>query len=58
MVWAYLDTQVEEVMMDLIQSAEERKRKMTGEEMDKEKIVLSLKKKKKDFKDRYGDDGR
>ena len=51
----YLDTQVEEVMMDLIQSLEERK--MTDAEMDKrEKIVLSLKKKKKDFKDRYGDD--
>ena len=51
----YLDTQVEEVMMDLIQSLEERK--MTDSEMDKrEKIVLSLKKKKKDFKDRYGDD--
>jgi len=51
----YLDTQVEEVMMDLIQSLEERK--MTDAEMEKrEKIVLSLKKKKKDFKDRYGDD--
>ena len=51
----YLDTQVEEVMMDLIQSLEERK--MTDAEMDKrEKIVLSLKKKKKEFKDRYGDD--
>ena len=51
----YLDTQVEEVMMDLIQSLVERK--MTDAEMDKiEKIVLSLKKKKKDFKDRYGDD--
>ena len=51
----YLDTQVEEVMMNLIQSLEERK--MTDAEMDKrEKIVLSLKKKKKDFKDRYGDD--
>ena len=51
----YLDTQVEEVMMDLIQSLEERK--MTDAEMDKrEKIVLSLKKKKNDFKDRYGDD--
>ena len=37
----YLDTQVEEVMMDLIQSLEERK--MTDAEMDKrEKIVLSL----------------
>jgi hypothetical protein len=43
-------------MMNLIQSLEERK--MTDAEMDKrEKIVLSLKKKKKDFKDRYGDDG-
>ena len=42
----YLDTQVEEVMMDLIQSLEERK--MTDFEMDKrEKIVLSLKKRKK-----------
>ena len=51
----YLDTQVEEVMINLIQSLEERK--MTDAEMDKrEKIVLSLKKKKKDFKDRYGDD--
>ena len=51
----YLDTQVEEVRMDLIQSLEERK--MTDAEMEKrEKIVLSLKKKKKDFKDRYGDD--
>ena len=51
----YLDTQVEEVMMNLIQSLEERK--MTDAEMDKrEKIFLSLKKKKKDFKDRYGDD--
>jgi len=51
----YLDTQVEEVMMDLIQSLEERK--MTDAEMEKrEKIVLSLKKKKKEFKDRYGDD--
>ena len=51
----YLDTQVEEVMINLIQSLEERK--MTDAEMDKrEKIVLSLKKKKKDYKDRYGDD--
>ena len=51
----YLDTQVEEVMINLIQLLEERK--MTDAEMDKrEKIVLSLKKKKKDFKDRYGDD--
>ena len=53
----YLDTQVESVVTNLIQSLEERK--MTDAEMDKrEKIVLSLKKKKKEFKDRYGDDAK
>ena len=52
----YLDTQVEEVMMDLIQSLEERK--MTDAEMDKrEKIVLSLKKKKKDLRTSSNDLG-
>ena len=43
----YLDTQVEAVL----------ERKMTAGEIDKrEKIVLSLKKRKDDFKKRYGDD--